>query len=83
MEKKSGFPYRFFVVTFIWSWLIWLPLVLAGAGILPLKNDVLSDGQHASVNTGGFWTGGWGVLFLANIERQGCHSPIFKWFVGF
>ncbi len=42
MENKTGFPYRFFVVTFIWSWLIWLPLVLAGAGILPLGKDVLS-----------------------------------------
>lgn len=41
MENKRGFPYRFFVVTFIWSWLIWLPLVLAGAGILPLERDVL------------------------------------------
>lgn len=42
MEKQARFPYQFFVVTFIWSWLIWLPLVLAGAGILPLGKDLLS-----------------------------------------
>ena len=36
------FPYQFFVVTFIWAWLVWLPLVLAGAGILPLGADLLS-----------------------------------------
>jgi membrane protease YdiL (CAAX protease family) len=41
MEKQAGFPYRFFVVAFGWSWLIWLPLVLAGAGILPLGKDLL------------------------------------------
>ena len=38
----KSFPYRFFVVTFAWSWLIWLPLVLAGAGIIPLGRDLLS-----------------------------------------
>lgn len=42
MKKQAGFSYQFFVVTFIWSWLIWLPLVLAGAGILPLGKDLLS-----------------------------------------
>jgi membrane protease YdiL (CAAX protease family) len=42
VEDTGQFPYRFFVVTFAWSWLIWLPLVLAGAGILPLGKDLLS-----------------------------------------
>ncbi|MFZ1267082.1 MAG: hypothetical protein WAU95_11505 [Anaerolineae bacterium] len=41
MEKQARFPYQFFVVAFGWSWLIWLPLVLAGAGILPLGKDLL------------------------------------------
>jgi hypothetical protein len=42
MNEQSKFPYQFFVVTFIWSWVIWLPLVLAGAGILPIGKDLLS-----------------------------------------
>jgi uncharacterized protein len=42
MEKLDRFPYQFFVVTFAWSWLIWLPLVLASAGIIPLNKDPLS-----------------------------------------
>ena len=41
MEEAERFPYRFFVVTFAWSWLIWLPLVLAGAGIIPIGKDLL------------------------------------------
>jgi membrane protease YdiL (CAAX protease family) len=41
-DGQEPFPYRFFVVTFAWSWLIWLPLVLAGAGLIPLGRDVLS-----------------------------------------
>lgn len=40
MAVKAGFPYRFFVITFAWSWLVWLPLVLAGAGVIPLANDL-------------------------------------------
>jgi len=41
-SAKPSFPYRFFVVTFAWSWLVWLPLVLASAGILPLGKDLVS-----------------------------------------
>ena len=42
IEKQARFPYRFFVVTFVWSWLCWLPLVLASVGILPIGKDLLS-----------------------------------------
>jgi membrane protease YdiL (CAAX protease family) len=42
MEKRAKFPYQYFIVTFIWSWLIWLPLVLAGFGILPLGRNLLN-----------------------------------------
>jgi len=30
-------PLRFFVVTFLWSWLLWMPLVLAGFGVLDIS----------------------------------------------
>lgn len=36
MEKQTKFPYQFFLVTFLWAWICWLPLVLAGIGILPI-----------------------------------------------
>ncbi|GAA1750939.1 type II CAAX endopeptidase family protein [Kocuria aegyptia] len=42
MEQLARFPYRFFVVTFVWSWLVWLPLVLATAGILPVDKSLVS-----------------------------------------
>jgi membrane protease YdiL (CAAX protease family) len=42
IEKQARFPYQFFVVTFVWSWLVWFPLVLASVGILPIGKDLLS-----------------------------------------
>jgi CAAX protease family protein len=42
MEKKANFPYKFFVITFSWSWLIWLPLFLASTGIVSVEKDLLS-----------------------------------------
>lgn len=42
MATPTRFPYPFFVVTFTWSWLIWLPLVLASAGYLPIGKDLVS-----------------------------------------
>jgi hypothetical protein len=42
IEKQARFPYQFFVVTFVWSWLVWLPMVLASVGIIPIGKDLLS-----------------------------------------
>jgi membrane protease YdiL (CAAX protease family) len=42
VKKQKSFPYSFFLVTFLWSWLIWLPLVLTNFGFLPLEKDLLS-----------------------------------------
>lgn len=41
MEGPERFPYRFFVVTFLWSWMIWLPFVLGGFHVFPLQKELL------------------------------------------
>jgi hypothetical protein len=43
MNKQEKFPLRFFAVTFLWSWLFWLPLVLAGFKIIPINQDLLKS----------------------------------------
>lgn len=43
IEGRPRIPYRFFAVTFIWSWLVWLPLVLAGFGIIPLSREFMEQ----------------------------------------
>jgi len=39
---QGEFPFRFFVVTFAWSWLIWLPLVLGYRGVGPIGRDTVA-----------------------------------------
>ncbi|MGY6562151.1 MAG: CPBP family intramembrane glutamic endopeptidase [Luteibaculaceae bacterium] len=39
---NEGIPLRFFVVTFLWSWLIWMPFVLNGIGALNISENLMS-----------------------------------------
>ena len=54
VKEEGRFPYRFFVVTFAWSWLIWLPLVLAGAGIIPLGKGLVDALTVPGIALGAF-----------------------------
>ena len=42
MKKNIRFPFRFFLMTFMWSWIIWTPLILASLKIIPVSEKVLS-----------------------------------------
>lgn len=42
MSNNVRFPFRFFIATFIWSWIIWTPLILASQGIIPASDKILS-----------------------------------------
>jgi membrane protease YdiL (CAAX protease family) len=42
MNNKVRFPFRFFFITFIWSWIIWTPLVLGSLKIIPVSASLLS-----------------------------------------
>ena len=35
-------PLRFFTITFLWSWIMWLPFVLSGVGILNINENLRS-----------------------------------------
>lgn len=43
MRENEKFPYRYFVATFLWTWIFWLPLALVGLGILPLGADLVKN----------------------------------------
>lgn len=42
MERPTKFPYQFFTVTFLWSWLIWLPLLLNGLGMISVDKGFIN-----------------------------------------
>ena len=42
MKKNVRFPFRFFLMTFLWSWIIWTPLILASLKIIPVSEKLLS-----------------------------------------
>lgn len=43
MRDTDRFLIRFFFMTFIWSWILWCPLVLAGFGIISIPTKVLKS----------------------------------------
>jgi len=47
-------PLRFFLFTFLWSWIIWSPLVLAGLGVLALDEALRSAITMPAVVLGAF-----------------------------
>jgi hypothetical protein len=42
MNKNVRFPFRFFLITFMWSWIIWTPIILASFRIIPVSDKLLS-----------------------------------------
>ncbi len=42
MNNNVRFPFRFFIITFIWSWTLWTPLVLGSLNIIPVPDRLLS-----------------------------------------
>ncbi len=42
MSMNVRFPFRFFLMTFMWSWIIWTPLILASLKIIPVSEKILS-----------------------------------------
>ena len=42
MNKNVRFPFQFFLITFMWSWIIWTPLILASLKIIPVSEKLLS-----------------------------------------
>jgi uncharacterized protein len=42
INNNVRFPFQFFIITFIWSWIIWTPFILASFRIIPVSDKLLS-----------------------------------------
>jgi hypothetical protein len=42
MKNKVRSPFRFFLITFIWLWVLWTPLLMGSLKIIPDAANLLS-----------------------------------------
>jgi membrane protease YdiL (CAAX protease family) len=54
MNEKVSFPFQFFLITFIWSWVLWIPLALGNLKIIPITDEFLSSLRFPMIALGAF-----------------------------
>jgi len=80
MHNKS-IPMRFFVVTFLWSWLLWLPFVLAGFGIWDWDENLRSSLRMPAILLGAFGPGIAAVYSISTLQGSSAVKPFLKTFL--
>ena len=75
---ENRIPLRFFVVTFLWSWLIWAVLVFAGAGAGLIPYGFLSEISLPVMLLGAFGPVVGTVVSLYSLEGKGAIKNHFK-----
>jgi len=80
MNKNVHFPARFFLVTFIFSWVLWAPLALGSLGIIPFPDKLMSTVRIPVIMLGAF-----GPLAgaLNSIHRENGKGSTRKYLQGF
>lgn len=77
------FPFRFFLVTYLWSWILWTPLVLGSLKIIPVPGNHISILTFPFVVLGAFGPLA-GALFVINQEKvKGSASKYLRNFLDF
>jgi len=83
MERSYKFPARFFVFTFCWSWIMWLPLILVGSGIMYRWNGLLSTMKIPILVLGVFGPAMGAVFSIRTINGKGEASKFLTTFFDF
>ena len=68
MNNNVRSAFRFFLITFIWSWIIWTPIILASFRIIPVSDKLLSILAIPGIMIGVFGPLV-GALFALNMEH--------------
>jgi len=83
MNNNVSFPFRFFLITFIWSWILWTPLVLGSLKIIPLSGNLISILTFPAIVLGAFGPLA-GALFVLHQEKgKGSTRKYLKGFLDF
>ncbi len=83
MNKKVKFPARFFLVTFLFSWVIWTPLVLGSLGIIPVSVELLSLVRVPVIMLGAFGPLAGALYDLRRSEGKGAATKFLHSFLDF
>jgi len=80
MNSSVRFPFRFFLITFAWSWILWTPLVLGSLKIIPVSGDLISILIFPAIVLGAFGPLT-GALF--SLRREKGKGSVRKYLQGF
>jgi len=80
---KEKFPFRFFIITFAWSWLIWLFLILAGLGRIPINKELLISITIPVSIVGAFGPAVGAFVSLRTLNGKGAVASYIKSFLSF
>lgn len=69
MNNNVRFPLRFFLMTFIWSWILWTPLVLCSYKIITVSDRLLSFLTFPVIMLGAFGPLA-GALFVFHKDKE-------------
>ena len=83
MNKNVKFPVRFFVITFIFSWVLWTPLVLGSLNIIPVSEKLLSILKFPAVMLGAFGPLAGALAALRQEKGKGSSGNYLKRFLDF
>ena len=81
MSKTGGIPIRFFIITFAWSWTLWLSCVLCGLGIIPLSQETLARISTPAIAIGAFGPAVGALCSLRTTKGKGAIRTFLKSFV--
>lgn len=74
-------PLRFFVVTFAWSWAIWMPLVLASAGVFRLDEGLRSLLTMPALILGAFGPAVGACVAVWTLDGRAALAPFLRRFL--
>lgn len=83
MNKNVKFPVHFFLVTFMFSWVLWTPLVLGSLNIIPVSEKLLSAARFPVIMLGAFGPLAGALYDLRHHEGKGRGRKYLQSFLDF
>jgi membrane protease YdiL (CAAX protease family) len=83
MNRSVKFPYRFFLITFIWSWVLWGTLVLVSIGIIPVSGKLPAVIMQPVAMLGAFGPMAGALFALRHEQGKGSAGRYLKSFLDF